>query len=187
MITYRWRHDVRYWVGLCLTASILALAGCDQMARQPRADAQEASQFFPDGKVSQAPPLGTVARGELAREAVLTRRPPLTAALLARGEERYRINCMPCHGLAGDGLGTVVNRGFPQPPDFAEARLRQAPDRHFLEVIEHGYGVMYSYAARVAPADRWAIVAHIRSLQLARHAVAAALPLADRQALEAQP
>ena len=126
MITYRWRHDVRYWVGLCLTASILALAGCDQMARQPRADAQEASQFFPDGKVNQA-------------------------------------------------------------PDFAEARLRQAPDRHVLEVIEHGYGVMYSYAARVAPADRWAIVAHIRSLQLARHAVAAALPLADRQALEAQP
>ena len=44
MITYRWRHDVRYWVGLCLTASILALAGCDQMARQPRADARSHSE-----------------------------------------------------------------------------------------------------------------------------------------------
>ncbi|WP_421683180.1 c-type cytochrome [Stutzerimonas urumqiensis] len=163
------------------------VAGCDQMARQPRADAQEASRFFPDGKVNQAPPVGTVARGELARDAVLAERPPLTAALLARGEERYRINCVPCHGLAGDGLGTVVQRGFPRPPDFAEPRLVQAPDRHFLEVIEHGYGVMYSYAARVKPADRWAIVAHIRSLQLARTADVKALPEEDRRALEARP
>ena len=172
---------------LWMSILALAVAGCDQMAKQPRADAQEASQFFPDGKVNQAPPEGTVARGELAWEAVLAERPPLTAELLARGEERYRINCMACHGLAGDGLGTVVSRGFPQPPDFAEPRLVLAPDRHFLEVIGHGYGVMYSYAARVKPRDRWAIVAHIRSLQLARGADVAALPETDRKALEALP
>ena len=29
----------------------------------------------------------------------------------------------------------------------------------------NGYGVMYSYADRVEPADRWAIVAYIRALQ----------------------
>jgi hypothetical protein len=29
---------------------------------------------------------------------------------------------------------------------------------------------MYSYAARVPPQDRWAIVAYIRALQLSRHA-----------------
>ena len=176
------------WPGAFLAVCVLSfLSGCDQMAKQPRADAQEASEFFPDGKVNQAPPVGTVARGELAWEAVLDTRPPLTADLLERGEERYRINCVPCHGVAGDGLGTVVNRGFPQPPDFTEPRLMKAPDRHFLQVIAEGYGVMYSYAARVKPADRWAIVAHIRSLQLARNASAAELPEADRQALEAQP
>ncbi len=176
------------WPGAFLAVFALSfLSGCDQMAKQPRADAQEASEFFPDGKVNQAPPVGTVARGELAWEAVLDTRPPLTAGLLERGEERYRINCVPCHGVAGDGLGTVVKRGFPQPPDFTEPRLMNAPDRHFLEVIAKGYGVMYSYAARVKPADRWAIVAHIRSLQLARNATAADLPEADRQALEAQP
>lgn len=176
------------WSGAFLAACVLSfLSGCDQMAKQPRADAQESSAFFPDGKVNQAPPVGTVARGELAWEAVLDKRPPLTAELLERGEERYRINCVPCHGVAGDGLGTVVNRGFPQPPDFTEPRLMNAPDRHFLQVIAEGYGVMYSYAARVQPADRWAIVAHIRSLQLARHARVAELPSADRQTLEAQP
>ncbi|WP_312514803.1 c-type cytochrome [Stutzerimonas nitrititolerans] len=170
-----------------LLVLLVLLAGCDQMAKQPRADAQEASLFFPDGKVNQAPPLGTVARGELAWDAQLAERPALTAELLSRGEERYRINCVPCHGVAGDGLGTVVNRGFPRPPDFAEPRLVQAADRYFLEVIAEGYGVMYSYAARVKPADRWAIVAHIRSLQLARTAEVDKLPDADRRELEALP
>ena len=187
MIAARERRDLSCFASLCLAAVIIVLAGCDQMAKQPRADAQESSEFFPDGKVNQAPPLGTVARGELAWEAVLDKRPPLTAALLKRGEERYRINCVPCHGVAGDGLGAVVERGFPQPPDFTEPRLMSAPDRHFLRVIAEGYGVMYSYAARVLPADRWAIVAHIRSLQLARNAKVADLPSTDRQALEAQP
>lgn len=174
--------------GVLLSFCALSLtAGCDQMAQQPRADAQEASAFFRDGKVNQAPPEGTVARGETHWRAALGERPPLTGELLARGKERYRINCVPCHGLAGDGAGAVVNRGFPRPPDLAEARLRAAPDHHFVEVITHGYGVMYSYAARVAPADRWAIVAHIRALQLARHAEADGLPDADRAELEATP
>jgi hypothetical protein len=59
----------------------------------------------------------------------------------------------------------VVQRGFPRPPSFHEARLLAAPDEHFVNVITHGYGVMYSYADRVPPADRWAIAAYIRALQ----------------------
>lgn len=164
---------------------LLALggAGCDDMSRQHKAQDQAASTFFADGKVDQAPPPGVVSREQAARDAELARRPPLDAALLARGAERYRIYCAPCHGLAGDGHGLVVARGFPAPPAFTEARLREAPDRHFMEVIANGYGQMYGYAARVPPADRWAIVAHIRALQLSQHAEAASLPDAQRRAL----
>ena len=32
-------------------------------------------------------------------------------------------------------------------------------------MITNGYGAMYSYAERVTPADRWAIIAYIRALQ----------------------
>ena len=71
-----------------LIVFIVLLSGCDQMAQQPRADAQESSLFFPDGKVNQAPPLGTVARGELSWEAVLAERPQLTEELLARARGR---------------------------------------------------------------------------------------------------
>lgn len=43
-------------------------------------------------------------------------------------------------------------------------------------MISNGYGVMYSYAARVPPADRWAIVAYIRALQLSRQVALADVP-----------
>ena len=50
------------------------------------------------------------------------------------------------------------------------------PAQHFFDVITHGYGVMYSYAARVEPRDRWAIVAYIRALQQSQHADVADVP-----------
>ncbi|WP_333683755.1 c-type cytochrome [Pontibaca methylaminivorans] len=110
---------------------------------------------------------GTVARGDLERQRQRDRPPPVDAALLERGRERYDIFCAPCHGLTGRGDGRVVQRGFPAPPDYLSARLRAAPARHFVDVIANGYGVMFPYGARVAPRDRWAITAYIRALQLA--------------------
>lgn len=95
---------------------------------------------------------------------------PMTRALLVRGQQRYDIYCAPCHGRSGDGAGMVVQRGFPAPPSYHTDRLRNAPDSHFYQVISDGYGVMYPYADRIAPPDRWAIVAYIRALQLSQHA-----------------
>ncbi|MGN6229008.1 MAG: c-type cytochrome [Dyella sp.] len=109
----------------------------------------------------------------------------ITPALLARGQQRYEIYCAACHGLDGRGDGMVVQRGFPAPPTYHSERLRQAPDSHFYNVITHGYGVMYPYADRVAPRDRWAIVAYIRALQLSQHVPAAQLSAQDRAVLDA--
>jgi hypothetical protein len=61
--------------------------------------------------------------------------------------------------------------------------LRDAPAGHFYQVITNGYGVMYSYAARVEPADRWRIVAYIRALQMSEHAAVSDVPDADRSKL----
>jgi mono/diheme cytochrome c family protein len=107
----------------------------------------------------------------------------MTTELLERGRERYNIYCMPCHDAAGYGHGTVPNRGFPQPPSYHDARLRGVSSDYIVQVITHGHGVMYSYADRVASADRWAIAAYIRALQLSQQAPVAALSDAERAQL----
>jgi hypothetical protein len=77
----------------------------------------------------------------------------------------------------------VVRRGFPQPPTYHSDGLRQAPAGHFFEVMTNGFGAMYSYAGRITPQDRWAIVAYIRALQLSQHATLADVPAEGRQKL----
>ncbi len=110
---------------------------------------------------------------------------PITMKLLKRGREQFNVYCAPCHSRAGDGDGMIARRGFPHPPSYHTARLRNAPDSHFYQVMTHGYGVMYPYAARVSPHDRWAIVAYIRALQLSQHTPVADLSSADLKALKA--
>lgn len=135
------------------------------MTRQTRTEAQGSATLWPGGPSVSAPPDGTVAMDQPARDAALSSPPPLTAALLDRGEQRYGIYCAVCHGSRGDGDGTVVKRGFPAPPSFRQPRLVAAPPAYIVDVITHGHGVMYSYADRVEPADRWAVAAYVKALQ----------------------
>jgi hypothetical protein len=80
----------------------------------------------------------------------------------------------------------IVQRGFPAPPSYHIDRLRQAPVGHFFDVMTQGYGIMFSYADRVEPADRWAIAAYIRALQLSENARLADAPPQERTRLQAQ-
>lgn len=169
---------------LALLAGLLTVSACDDMSKQRKAKAYGTSKLFADGKVAQLPPEGTVSRDQLARETALATRPPMSKALIERGQARYDIYCVPCHGRNGDGGGIVPSRGYPHPPDFTAPRLLDASDRHFVDVITQGYGVMYPYAQRVEPADRWAIAAYIRALQAARTQPVTALDAADRARLE---
>jgi len=93
---------------------------------------------------------------------------PVTKEMIDRGEERYKIFCMVCHGPVGNGDGMIVRRGFPQPPTYNDDRLRNAPVGHFYDVITNGWGRMNPYADKLSPADRWAVVAYIRALQISQ-------------------
>lgn len=94
---------------------------------------------------------------------------PVTKELVDRGQERYNIYCIVCHGPVGNGDGMIVRRGFSKPPTYHDDRLRNAPVGHFFDVITNGWGKMNSYAYQVQPADRWAIVAYIRALQVGQN------------------
>ena len=94
---------------------------------------------------------------------------PVTKELIDRGEQRYKVFCIVCHGPVGNGDGMIVRRGFSKPPTYHDDRLRNAPVGHFFDVMTIGWGKMNSYASQIPVADRWAIVAYIRTLQLSQN------------------
>jgi mono/diheme cytochrome c family protein len=184
---------------LCLPALSL-LTACENsmqdMYDQAKNKPLSASTLWPDGRAARPRVPDTVAfsagtradvssgsQGELPTE---SGRAVFTREALQRGRERFGIYCAPCHGAAGDGNGYITRRGFPHPLTYHSDRLRAASDAYFFDVITHGYGVMYPYASRVSPEDRWAIVAYIRALQLSRHATLADVPEREQAQLQGE-
>src|SRR5438477_4538183 len=170
----------------------IALTGCDMALRQDMADQpknlpQSPSEFFSDGRSERQLVENTVAHGAVDNDVYHVPNDyvgyplPVDEKLLERGEDRYRIFCTPCHGLQGDGNGMAAVRGMKHPPSFHIDRLRQAPNGYFYDVITNGFGAMYSYAERIPPRDRWAIIAYVRALQLSRNAKVSDLPEDLRQ------
>jgi mono/diheme cytochrome c family protein len=171
---------MRYPAAIAIAGVVLAAAACDNMANQPKRLPYELL-YGTEANWPALPPTGIVARDDALNR---PEPPPVTMAFLERGQQRFDIYCAPCHSRVGDGNGMIVQRGFPHPPSYYIERLQKAPIEHFYDVITNGYGAMYPYADRVAPADRWAIIAYIRTLQASATASLADVPPDKRQALQ---
>jgi mono/diheme cytochrome c family protein len=178
-------------------AVLLAASGCRQnMHNQNKVRPFRQSTFYADGLSARPIPQGTVARGgpgekiapytglTVARQTLPSGPPPITMALLQRGQQRFNIYCSPCHDRTGSGQGMIVRRGFKQPTSYHTDRLRSVPIDYFYQVMTEGFGVMPSYAPQVPPEDRWAIAAYIRALQYSQNARLADLPAGRRPAVE---
>jgi mono/diheme cytochrome c family protein len=169
-------------------ASLLTIAGCrSDMQEMPYQRPLVESSFYADQRSERPIIPGTVARGHLDADTYFyTGRSgntdgdylpfPVTPQVMVRGQQRFNIYCSPCHGEAGDGNGMIVQRGYKRPPSYHIDRLRRAPIGYFFDVATNGYGKMPDYSEQIEPADRWAIAAYIRALQLSQHATEADLP-----------
>src|SRR6202789_4442266 len=179
-------------LGKALAAVMLAatalLAGCRQdMQDQPKFYPQRGTTLFADGRSVRPQVENTVARGQLHEDSYFytgmtggaegsTMPFPVTLDVLKRGQERYNIYCSACHSRVGNGVGMIVQRGYTKAGNFHTARLQAAPLGHFFSVITNGYGAMPDYSAQLTPADRWAVVAYIKALQLSQDATQADVP-----------
>lgn len=102
---------------------------------------------------------------------------PLTAATMARGEQRFNIYCSVCHGISGHGDGMVarhadaLNEGtWVTPSNLHEERVRNLAVGDLYNTVTHGVRNMPGYGHLIEPMDRWAIVMYVRALQLSQHA-----------------
>ena len=188
-----------------LVLALFMIIGCEgttdierlrqEMYNQSRFEPLEKNTFFADQRSSRPWIQGTVARGHLRTDAHLytgmadgkpaeTFPFSITREVILRGQDRYNIYCSPCHGYEGDGRGMVVRRGMKQPPSYHIERLQNETPGYFFDVMTNGFGAMYSYASRIKPRDRWAIIAYIQALQLSQNATLDDVPADVRQRLE---
>ena len=169
---------------LAFAVPLIAVCGsaCRQdMHNQPKYIPLRPSDFFGDGRSQRPPVEGAVARGHLNDDDAFYngRGPdgkfldtfpfPVTKDVMERGQQRFNIYCAPCHDRLGNGDGRIVRRGYRHPPSYHIDRLREVPNGYLYDVISNGFGAMPDYAAQIHPADRWAIVAYVRALQLAQN------------------
>lgn len=180
--TYESRRRIAPLIACVICAA--AVSGCHwDMWDQDRFEPLEAGPMFGPGESSSRLYVaGTVPWGDTRHEnthfyegridgVLVTELPPeaeLTRELLERGQDRFNIYCIVCHGAVGYGDGMVVQRGFPQPPSYHDLRLREVEIGYFFDVMTNGFGRMFPYASRITPKDRWAIAAYVRVLQLSQ-------------------
>jgi mono/diheme cytochrome c family protein len=152
------------------------------MENQPKLRPQGTSAFFADGRADRTPPVRTVARGMLREDDHLYRGKDAAGAFvpsfpanltvdrnfLERGRDRYQIYCAPCHSATGDGKGITSRYGMGATPTYHDDRLRTMPDGEIYNTITNGKNTMFSYADKLIPEDRWAVVAYVRALQRAQ-------------------
>ncbi len=167
------------------------------MKHQPKPYAQGTSAFFADGRADRMPVAGAVQRGMLGDDEHLDHGKTATGAfargfpatlpvdfkLLERGKDRYTIYCAPCHGAIGDGNGITKKYGMGATPTYHDDRLRQIAEGEIYQTITNGKNNMLSYADKLVPADRWAVIAYVRALQRAQTGTAADVPAAHKSEL----
>jgi mono/diheme cytochrome c family protein len=178
------------------------------MKRQPKLRPETANAFFQNHMSSRLPLEGTVAQsiqpirvgtqeiypwqdnpvttGRVpgTTNFVATSPLPLTAERLAQGQRVFNITCATCHTRVADGnpvakrigaMGVIAN--------LHDKRIVELPDGEIFNTITYGKNNMFSYADKLSPEERWAVIAYLRTLQLSRLATVDDLPQAARDGL----
>lgn len=94
----------------------------------------------------------------------------VTLEVMARGQERFSINCAVCHGATGGGNGVTSKYGWPNIANYHDKRIVEMADGEIYNTITNGKNSMMGYGANLSVEDRWAIVTYVRALQRAQNA-----------------
>lgn len=169
---------------------------------------QAPNAFFQNGRVSQPPVPGTVARATAVQTVagpvlpfqdapfntgtqpgttnfVAHNQLPITSELMNRGQRQFNITCSPCHGAMGDGNGITRKLGaMAVVANLHDRRIVEMTDGELFYVITHGRNLMGPYGPVIEPQDRWAVIAYLRALQWSWLGAAEDLPPEFRSALK---
>jgi mono/diheme cytochrome c family protein len=134
---------------------------------------------FKDGLTMRVPVPGTVARDvtpfnytidqESRTLAGLELTNPVLPAVEAieRGRNIYTIFCAGCHGMTGEGDGSLFTEGlYPMKPRLLTGKSAdQLKDGEIFHTITLGFGSMGAHGSQMRTGDIWQVVLYIRKLQ----------------------
>ena len=107
----------------------------------------------------------------------------VTPELLAKGRERFTINCQVCHGATGGGNGVTSKYGLANIANYHLDKYLKMADGEIFYTITNGHNSMNGYGANISVRDRWAIVCYVRALQRAQNVQPGELLPDERAAL----
>jgi len=169
-------------------APLAFVAGCytgdlDPLEQQPKLQEYEATRHFDDERAMRQLVDGTVPR-----ERDLTGAPKVTKELVELGREKFNQICTPCHGVVGDGMGSVAHKmSLRQPPSLHDARRRGLTSEWIYRVLTEGYGLMPRFTTQLDANERWAVVSYVRALQRSQDVAYDALPADLKERLDHPP
>ena len=108
----------------------------------------------------------------------------VTPELLARGQQRFSINCQVCHGGTGAGNGVTSKYGLANIANYHLPKYVDMADGEIYYTITNGHNSMNGYGANLSVRDRWAIVCYIRALQKSQLVKPEELPTEERTTLK---
>jgi mono/diheme cytochrome c family protein len=144
------------------------------------------NKFLRNGQAAQTPPEHTMPvgfdepetdypntmEGYLAAGANMKNPVPATAANLEEGKMLYAQMCTQCHGLKGQGDGSIVKmEKFPPPPSYSSGQssrggaMKDLTDGKIFHTITYGVNLMGPHRYQLTPTERWKIVLYIHELQ----------------------
>lgn len=157
---------------------VLVMASCSHDSNQPGYqinmltdmvqpvpyESYSKNEVFADGLTMQNPVAGTVYRGSLVKNPFLENPVTLNKNDLERGKFVYENYCQMCHGLTGEGDGSLIPK-YPNPTSYHSKKLMEMLPEQMFQSISHGMRDMPAHAGQLEELDRWRVIYYVRSLQ----------------------
>lgn len=147
---------------------------------------------------SITPVMGTIARGKFdyytayentddgraLAAAEMRNTTEATDFTLMEGKRLYNLYCDHCHGVTGDGNGSLMEAGKIPTPGAYYDKLADRAEGSIYHTITYGKGIMGSHASQLSPDQRWLITRWVQVMQLDKEAYTTAT-MAEYEALKA--
>jgi mono/diheme cytochrome c family protein len=147
------------------SATTLRYPGIRDMRRSVAIMPQKQVLLAPDSaSVSLAGIDRDLGREVLAKVLVNPTPPADLAASIQRGEARFKVVCLPCHGAQLNGQGPVAAKFMPA-ADLLALQARQRADGYLYSYVRHGGLVMPAVGAQMTAAETWDVVNYVRDMQ----------------------